>query len=320
MVAGVIAGISNVVAWGMAFCGTEGVAKEMAVSDDSRCLEDICALEDCGFATVFVVLACGANVCATVCSADLGVVVEAWRAADSFLEGISAIDGCSAMMAVAFGCGTEICITVGSVAFGVAVGCNDTGLSARFVVSVNGRGVMDSEDFAVAIRGTVVVVSFGATTELWPASSSRDSRVSSGSRASRISRFLAVACDIVGCSLAMVAVACCCCAESCAAVFSTGIGIAIGCNSIGLSAGFAVAMEGTTVVFSLGTIVEDLNSRDSKDSRDSRFLAVACGIVGCVLVIVAVACVCDAGICVAVASAGVAVAVELRLASGSRDS
>ena len=108
MVAGVIAGISNVVAWGMAFCGTEGAAMGMAVSIDSECLEDICGAKDCGFAIVFVVLCCCADCCATVYSAGFGVAVEAWLAADAFLEGACAIVvGCSAMMAAAFGCGIE---------------------------------------------------------------------------------------------------------------------------------------------------------------------------------------------------------------------
>ena len=210
------------------------------------------------------------------------------------------------MVAVACCCGAEICAVVASAGIGVAIGCNGTGLSAGFAVA-SGRGVVFSVGFAVAMRGTAVVISFGATTDLWLASGFRDSRFSSGSRFSRASRFLAMACSIAGCDLAVLAVACGCGAGICTIVVSASIGVAMACSGAGLSAGFTMAMRGTVVVVSLGVTVKLWLA---SGSRISRFPAmVCCGATGCGLAMVAVACSCGAGICAAVASAGVAVVV-----------
>ena len=229
---------------------------------------------------VDVACCCGAGICAAVASAGVAVAVglrldsrfssgsRFFRTSRFLVGACGIVDSGLAVAAVACGCSIEICAAVASMGIGIAVSCNGTGFSADVAVTVNstglsagfaiasGRGVVFSVGFAVAMRGTAVVISFGATTDLWLASGFRDSRVSSGSRFSRASRFLAMACSIAGCDLAVLAVACGCGAGICTIVVSASIGVAMACSGAGLSAGFTMAMRGTVVVVSLGVTVK----------------------------------------------------------------
>ena len=183
--------------------------------------------------------------------------------------------GCGwAMVAAACGCGAGIC------------------------------AVVTSASFAVGINGRAAVVSFGATVEIW---------LASGSRFSSGSRFLAVACSMAGCCLAIVAVtsglatvaaACGCGAGICAAVASAGFAVGVNGRDTVVSAGFSVALKDAVTAVSLGVTVK------AWLASDSRFLTEACGMAGCGLAIEILASGGGVVICGAVVSAGIAVAVN----------
>ena len=198
--------------------------------------------------------------------------------------------GCGwAMVAAACGCGAGICAVV---------------TSASFAVGINGRAAVVSVGFAIPLKGTATAVSFGATVEIW---------LASGSRFSSGSRFLAVACSMAGCCLAIVAVtsglatvaaACGCGAGICAAVASAGFAVGVNGRDTVVSAGFSVALKDAVTAVSLGVTVK------AWLASDSRFLTEACGMAGCGLAIEILASGGGVVICGAVVSAGIAVAVN----------